>query len=116
MRFANSRQKYLALQRLILICVVGLAIAGCASTPERILATYGEPDAIYEVSGSLGRLYPWGAPVEYEWPKRHVLVWYYLERDIAVRIDRGKVVECRPIDPERRESIVKVLAWHGKAP
>ena len=93
-----------------------LGVIGCAATPETILATYGDPDAIYEAAGDQGRLYPWGVRPEYDWPKRHVLVWYYLERDIAVSIDRGKVVECGPIDPERRESILKVLAWYGKAP
>ncbi|HZN63667.1 MAG TPA: hypothetical protein VFB66_00070 [Tepidisphaeraceae bacterium] len=103
--------------RSILVCLLAFS-AGCAAgdgavwkdmSVSRVRAELGRPDVIGEESGDEARFYVPHNPPEHAWPAGAVRTFYYLDRNVAVTFERGRVVSTAPIDPRRRQSVLLPL-------
>ena len=77
--------------------------------PSQVTSVIGEPNVIYEQAGDLGRFRVRGVKV-LDWPHPDKLVWYFLERDLQVVFENGRVIRWGNIEPELRKRIGRLLA------
>jgi hypothetical protein len=64
---------------------------------------------IGEESGDRARFFVPHDPPEHEWPRDARRTFYYLDRDLAVTFERGRVVKTGPIDRRRRDDVLLPL-------
>ena len=84
------------------------ASPGLGMNESSVRACWGSPDAISEQAGDMERLLRSESEPRPKWRVQRVS-WYYMSPDRVVVFEGGEVTALGPIDPERRETLDRVL-------